>query len=68
MGEARTAVETFYDAFSRGDLEAALDVMTDDIENVDPSGTIRGRDAFRQFVQTFKMASPDSKRERSAHA
>jgi predicted ester cyclase len=61
MGEARTAVEAFYDAFSRGDIDAALDARTEDIGNVDPSGTIRGRDAFRQFVESFKAASPDAK-------
>lgn len=59
MGEGRSVVEAFYEAFSRGDLEAARATMSDDIENVDPTGTIRGWEAFRQFIQTFKDASPD---------
>jgi steroid delta-isomerase-like uncharacterized protein len=61
VGEARTVVEAFYDAFNRGDMDAAVETMSDDVENVDPSGTMRGRDTFRQFIEAFKSASPDSR-------
>lgn len=60
MGESRSLVERFYDAFNRGDLDAARECVTEDLENTDPTGTIRGWDAFRVFIQTFKDASPDA--------
>jgi steroid delta-isomerase-like uncharacterized protein len=61
MGEARSIVEGFYEAFGSADFEAAHRYVSDDIENTDPTGTIRGWDAFRQFIETFKQAIPDAK-------
>ena len=60
MGESRSIVEGFYDAFNRGDFDAARRYVADDIENTDPTGTLRGWDAFRQYIETFKAASPDA--------
>ncbi len=37
--------------------------MSEDVENIDPTGTIRGRDNFRQFIEVFKVASPDARLE-----
>src|SRR6266508_5487920 len=61
MAGARELVERFYDAFNRGDLDAAQECFADDMENVDPTGELHGWDAFRQFVEVFKTASPDSR-------
>lgn len=61
MGEARSVVEGFYDAFNRGDLDGVRQYFAEDTENVDPTGTLRGWEAFRQFIQGFKDASPDAK-------
>jgi ketosteroid isomerase-like protein len=58
---ARDLAEGFYDAFNRGDLDAAREYFSDDVENWDPSGTLRGWESFRQYIGVFKEASPDSK-------
>jgi ketosteroid isomerase-like protein len=60
MGTVRSLVEGFYEAFNRGDLEAARRYVSDDIENVDPTGLIRGWEAFRQYLGGFKGAIPDA--------
>jgi ketosteroid isomerase-like protein len=60
MGEARSVVEGFYDAFNRGDLEATRRFVSDDVENVDPTGVIRGWEGFRQYIGGFKAAIPDA--------
>jgi steroid delta-isomerase-like uncharacterized protein len=60
MGEARALVERFYQAFKDSDFDTALECFSEDIENIDPTGTIRGRAAFRAYLETFKRASPDA--------
>jgi ketosteroid isomerase-like protein len=61
MAGTRELVEGFYGAFNRDDLDGAREYFSDDMENTDPSGTIKGWDAFRQFTSVFKTASPDAK-------
>jgi steroid delta-isomerase-like uncharacterized protein len=61
MGEARSIVEGFYEAFNRNDLDAAQAFFAEDVESVDPSGTRRGYGEFRAFANVFKEASPDAK-------
>jgi steroid delta-isomerase-like uncharacterized protein len=61
MAGAKELAQKFYDAFNRGDLDAAREYFSDDVENWDPTGMIKGWDAFRQFIGVFKAASPDSK-------
>ena len=60
MGEAQSTVQRFYDAFNSGKLEEAREVVTDDLENTDPTGTIHGWDAFHQYISGFKSAIPDA--------
>ncbi|MBI4408652.1 MAG: ester cyclase [Gemmatimonadetes bacterium] len=50
-----------YDAFNRNDLDAALQLATDDVEiSFIPFGqTFRGREGFRAFMQGFRSAFPD---------
>jgi predicted ester cyclase len=47
--------------FNEGKLEAARDIVADDIENTEPNGTIHGWDAFFQYISTFKNAMPDAR-------
>jgi SnoaL-like protein len=56
MGEKRSLVESFYEAFNRNDLEGARQYFTHDMESIDPSGTRHGYDAFRAFAEVFKVA------------
>jgi steroid delta-isomerase-like uncharacterized protein len=52
----------FYEAFVAGNIDAALSVCADDLEVVDPGmGRVRGRDRFRQYLETFKRAMPDAR-------
>jgi predicted ester cyclase len=60
MAGARQAAEGFYAAFNRNDLDAATMYFTDDVENIDPTGTIKGRDGFRAYIGGFKTAMPDA--------
>ncbi|HEY3259843.1 MAG TPA: ester cyclase [Pseudonocardiaceae bacterium] len=61
MARTRELVEKFYDAFNNGDLDAARQYFDEDMENVDPTGTLNGWDAFRQFVAVFKASMPDAR-------
>ena len=60
MGEARSTVERFYEAFNSGKLEDAHEVISENLENTDPTGTIHGWDAFLQYISAFKSAMPDA--------
>jgi steroid delta-isomerase-like uncharacterized protein len=52
----------FYEEFGAGDIDAALSACADDLEIVDPGmGQVRGRDRFREYLETFKRAMPDAR-------
>jgi len=58
---AGEVVGRFYQDFGAGDIDAALSVCADDLEIVDPGmGQVRGRDRFREYLETFKRAMPDA--------
>lgn len=42
MGENRSLIESFYEAFNRNDLDGARQYFADDMESIDPSGTRHG--------------------------
>lgn len=45
-----TTVQTYFDAFNRGDIEALLDCLSDDVAHHVNEGKIRrGRQAFAEF-------------------
>lgn len=48
---AGTVIQSYYDAFNRGDIAAFLDLLTDDVVH-DPNQGEReiGKDAFRAFL------------------
>jgi steroid delta-isomerase-like uncharacterized protein len=54
-----------YDAFNRGDLDAALALAAPDVEvvNVGWGVTYRGHDGFREFMQGWKTMDPNSRVE-----
>jgi steroid delta-isomerase-like uncharacterized protein len=60
MAGTRELAERFYELFNSGNLDAARECFSDDVVNVDPSGSLKGWDAFRQYIGVFKSASPDS--------
>lgn len=46
----KALLETYYDAFNRGDTEAMLACLAEDFEHhVNQGGVRKGRDAFRDF-------------------
>lgn len=59
--ETAALARRIYEAFNRGDLNAAADVATVDMEvDLVPFGqTFRGREGFLQFMEGFKTAFPD---------
>lgn len=47
---ARALLQDYYDAFNRGDSEAMLACLAEDVEHhVNQGGVRKGRDAFRDF-------------------
>ena len=59
---AGEVVGRFYEAFDAGNIDAALSVCADDLEIIDPGmGQVRGRDRFREYLETFKRAMPDAR-------
>lgn len=62
MGEARSIVDKQYEAINAGDVDAAMATQADDVDGLVPgAGPLRGRDAFKEFVQPFLTAFPDAK-------
>jgi steroid delta-isomerase-like uncharacterized protein len=59
---ASETVRRFYVAFGTGDIDAALSACADDLEIIDPGmGLVRGRERFREYLETFKRAMPDAR-------
>lgn len=57
---AATLITAYYDAFNRGDREAMLSMLTDDVaHDLNQGAQEVGREAFRAFLQrmTAAMAS-----------
>lgn len=58
---AGEVVGRFYDEFGLGNIDAALSVVAEGVEIVDPGmGHVQGRDRFREYLETFKRAMPDA--------
>lgn len=51
MSDAIALIQRYYDAFNRGDWEAMLDCVTDDVaHDLNQGGREHGREAFRAFL------------------
>jgi steroid delta-isomerase-like uncharacterized protein len=63
--ENAALAKTIYDLWNDRDIEAALDLATNDVEiTLMAFGqTLTGRDGFRRFMQRFATAFPDMKKE-----
>jgi steroid delta-isomerase-like uncharacterized protein len=52
----------FYDSFDRGDIDACVAALAEDLVVIDPGmGTVHGREPFRQYLEGLKRAVPDAK-------
>lgn len=59
---AGEVVAHFYEEFGAGNIDAALAACAEDLEVVDPGmGQVRGRNRFREYLETFKRAMPDAR-------
>ena len=60
-----TLARAFYDAFNRRDFDKALAMVTDDAQwtNIPFGATFTGRKGYREYVDTWTVAMPDSKVE-----
>lgn len=56
-------VKQHYANMSSGDLDRDRELMSPDVVTVDPSGTIRGVDAFIEHERGFATAFPDARAE-----
>jgi steroid delta-isomerase-like uncharacterized protein len=55
-------VERFYEAFNRGDFDAATEVFAPDLETTDPAlGTVHSVEPWRAYGEAFKRALPDAR-------
>jgi steroid delta-isomerase-like uncharacterized protein len=63
--ETAALVKTIYGLWNDRDLDAALDMATDDVDiKLMASGqTFTGRDGFGRFMERFANAFPDMKKE-----
>ena len=59
---AGETMKRFYEDFGTGNFNAALAACADDLEIIDPGmGQVRGRERFREYLETFKRAMPDAR-------
>lgn len=66
MGEENAAVvREIYDLWNARDLDAALDLATDDVDItlMAYGQRLTGREGFRRFMERFAIAFPDMKKE-----
>jgi steroid delta-isomerase-like uncharacterized protein len=60
MGEAAKTAEAYFSALSDGDVNRAVDLVTDDGDYRTPMGRLPGKDAIRQYLAAFDAAFPDA--------
>ncbi|HET6433900.1 ketosteroid isomerase-related protein [Dyella sp.] len=57
MSDAIALVQRYYDAFNRGDWEAMLECLTDDVaHDLNQGGREHGREAFRAFLARMQRS------------
>jgi ketosteroid isomerase-like protein len=62
MGQARETVERFYERFSAGDLDGAMEVYAEGCVSVTPGGALPNAE-HRAFGKAFMTALPDAHME-----
>jgi hypothetical protein len=65
MSDPATLARNLYDAFNRGDFDAALALTQPNVEVVNTAWgvTYHGHDGFREFMQGWKTMDPDGRIE-----
>ena len=62
MGDQRNVVQTFYDRFGDGDLDAAVAVFAEGVQITDPGlGAVEGLEALRNYLESLKGPVPDAR-------
>jgi steroid delta-isomerase-like uncharacterized protein len=61
MAEAAELGERWFQALNSGDVDAAVSLLSDDVEFGSPAGTIKGSAEVRQFLQGYQLAFPEAK-------
>ncbi|HYX83638.1 MAG TPA: ester cyclase [Gaiellales bacterium] len=62
MPGLRELVETHYSGFSRGDLDLATSIFSEDVVTIDPvAGRMDGLAAFRAYGEAFRHGFPDGR-------
>jgi len=61
MAEAAELGERWFQALNSGDVEAAVSLLSDDVEFGSPAGTIKGSAEVRQFLQGYQLAFPEAR-------
>jgi steroid delta-isomerase-like uncharacterized protein len=61
MAEATELGERWFQALNSGDVDAAVSLLSDDVEFGSPAGTIEGSGEVRQFLQGYQLAFPEAK-------
>jgi steroid delta-isomerase-like uncharacterized protein len=62
MGQTRELIESWWQAFTSGNLDAAGAVMADDVDFRGPGVAMRGRAQLVPYLGGFKEAFPDLRR------
>lgn len=60
---SRSVAEGYFDAVSRGDIDAAIEMFTPDAEFVGPMGALPIPDGVRGYLQTFDQSFPGARFE-----
>ncbi len=61
MAEAAELGERWFQALNSGDVDAAVSLLSDDVEFGSPAGTIKGSAEVRQFLQGYQLAFPEAR-------
>lgn len=62
--DTRTMIRRVFDAIGKGDMDTIDELFAEDYVEHDPmQGDIHGREAFKQFLQGWRAAFPDTQFE-----
>jgi steroid delta-isomerase-like uncharacterized protein len=61
MAEAAELGERWFQALNSGEVDAAVSLLSDDVEFGSPAGTIKGSAEVGQFLEGYQLAFPEAK-------